>query len=195
MILTLRNMSRAPTKQIPEFAEKDTIRFWSYVAQRPDGIWAWVGPKNKSGHGTFRIGKSVVYAHRAAWALSERSAGRSGFIPDELRVLHKKDVTAEMCDVNPANLWLGTMKDNTRDMFAKGRGNRATGDKNGAKTHPESRRRGEQTNTAKLTEDKVVEIRRYGEMGYTLRCLAEMFSVSHGAICRVLLRRTWKHVA
>lgn len=187
-------MPRAPTKQIPEFSEKDLARFWSYVSKRPDGIWAWTGAKNKSGHGAIRVGGLRVLAHRASWSLNERAEGRSGFIPDELKVLHKNDVTLDLCDINPANLWLGTMKENTQDKYDKGRENHATGDAHGSRIHPEKWRRGVQTNTAKLTEDKVVEIRRLGELGYTLRCLAEMFSVSHGAICRVILRKTWRHV-
>lgn len=58
-----------------------------------------------------RNGKSWL-AHRYAWTL------RNGAVPDGLMVLHACDNRA--C-VNVDHLFLGTAKDNTRDMMAKGR--------------------------------------------------------------------------
>lgn len=52
------------------------------------------------------------YAHRLAWVQAY------GPIPDGLSVLHTCDTRA--C-VNPEHLFLGTHKDNTLDMVAKGR--------------------------------------------------------------------------
>jgi hypothetical protein len=90
-----------------------------------------------------------------------------------MRVLHRCDNPP--C-VNPAHLFLGTMRDNTRDMMAKGRDPFI----------------GERHNQAKLTDDAVREIRNSPETG---RALANRFSVSQATICLVRQRKHWKHVS
>lgn len=63
-------------------------------------------------YGTFRIGKKLVKAHRAAYILFV------GEIPSGMHVCHTCDV--KNC-VNPKHLFIGTHKDNMLDMHAKGR--------------------------------------------------------------------------
>jgi hypothetical protein len=77
---------------------------------------------------------------------------------------------------NPEHLWRGTATDNMRDMFEKGRGNRARGISSGK---------------AKLTDAMVIEILRSSE---TCRALARRMGVSPGTIENVRNRRTWRHV-
>lgn len=86
----------------------------------------------------------------------------------------------------------------------------ARGDRHGSRLHPESRPRGdnhpnrlrpermvrgEANAAAKLTEEKVIEIRALHAAGYTQSSLAEMFSVSFSTICRTVNLKTWKHLA
>lgn len=61
--------------------------------------------------------------------------------------------------------------------------------------HPELVRRGEQISTAKLTPDKVREIRRLWATGeYFQREIGEMFGVKQSQIWCVLSGKTWSHV-
>ena len=92
----------------------------------------WQGYSDRDGYGTFESGYKTVRAHRVAWELAH------GPIPDGLHVLHK-------CDNPPCvqdeHLFLGTEADNAADRDAKGR--QASGDRNGARLHPERMPRGE----------------------------------------------------
>ena len=89
-------------------------RFWSKVDQRgPDDCWEWRAARMWKGYGHFGVARDlVVRAHRFAWEVSR------GPIPNGAMVLHRCDNPA-CC--NPAHLFLGTARDNTDDMVAKGR--------------------------------------------------------------------------
>lgn len=79
------------------------------------GCWLWTGAKTHNGYGRIGRGRELegtVLVHRLMWELS------FGPVPDGRLVCHKCDV--RNC-VNPWHLFLGTAKDNTRDMFEKGR--------------------------------------------------------------------------
>lgn len=95
-----------------------------------------------------------------------------GPIPDGLLVLHKCDVPA--C-VNPQHLFLGTMADNVRDMWAKGR----------QKT-PGAQ--GERNSHAKLTKDLVLKIKNDPR---SYRILAAEFGVFRSNIAHIKKGRTW----
>ena len=72
----------------------------------------WQGAKNTRGYGFISIGAKLIRVHRLIWKLAY------GDIPKGLNVLHK-------CDNPPCvrldHLFLGTLKDNTRDATLKGR--------------------------------------------------------------------------
>jgi hypothetical protein len=91
-----------------------TERFWAKVDVRgPDQCWEWTGSVNEHGYGKLAIKSKVgAKAHRLSWEIN------CGPIPDGACVLHKCDNPP--C-VNPSHLFLGTKKDNTHDMRAKGR--------------------------------------------------------------------------
>lgn len=89
------------------------MRFWTKVLPVESGCWEWQAGRNEHGYGLFatrRSGRSR--AHRVAY---ERFVGP---IPEGLHVLHTCDNPP--C-VNPAHLFLGTVKDNSKDMMRKGR--------------------------------------------------------------------------
>jgi hypothetical protein len=74
-------------------------------------------------------------------------------------------------------------------------GTAAFGDKNGSRLHPDSLSRGEEVNTAKLTEDDVRAIRESHDAGETQVALAARYGVQQTTISRVVLGRTWRHIS
>lgn len=80
------------------------------VIQGSEGeCWGWRRKVNNHGYG--RVGD--LYAHRVSYEI------HVGPIPAGLQVLHRCDNPP--CS-NPSHLFLGTVTDNMRDMWAKGRG-------------------------------------------------------------------------
>jgi len=93
--------------------------FWKRVnfepGQGPNGdCHQWIGAKmTGTGYGQVAINGKKRGAHRIAWALT---AGRAP-TPDE-HICHKCD--NPIC-VRPDHLWVGTRRDNMRDMIIKNR--------------------------------------------------------------------------
>lgn len=78
-----------------------------------DGCWVWTGAITSGGYGHFHHRSTgLIRSHRASWIVA------NGEIPLGLFVLHRCD--NRPC-VRPDHLFLGTKKDNTQDMMAKGR--------------------------------------------------------------------------
>lgn len=148
-------------------------RFLRKIDIRPDGCWVWNASKDREGYGQLVISGKKVPAHRASWQL------RHGEIPMGMFVCHKCDVPA--C-VNPDHLFLGTPKDNTDDMVAKGRERFST-------------RTGVTPANAKLTDTDVRIIRRLrSEQRITYSELARLFGVSITTICVIVRGEAWKGV-
>lgn len=151
-----------------------------------DGCWLWTAGASSTGYGKFGIGgrDSCVNhsAHRLAWTFFV------GPIPTGLWVLHACD-TPLCCRPGPGHLFLGTAADNNADMAAKGRA--ATGDRHGARLHPEAMRHGTAHWNSKLTDERVREIRRATG---SQREIAALFGVSQMTVSLVLRGKIWKHV-
>lgn len=83
------------------------------IPEPMSGCWIWTGPMNSSGYGQVQHGKrGRKLAHRASWECFVGPIGHG------LVVCHKCD--NKLC-VNPTHLFVGTQKDNIRDMDRKGR--------------------------------------------------------------------------
>lgn len=97
-------------------------RFWTKVdtSNGPDACWPWIAStfRERRGYGKFQAGTSretarIVYAHRYAWELANRSE-----IPPGMFACHRCD--NPVC-CNPRHIFIGTPADNMRDMSDKGR--------------------------------------------------------------------------
>lgn len=205
-------MNRAH-KPIPEITAECEARLWSHIEKRPDGIWAWIKPRPTGRNANVRLtGFGLFLVNRVMWCLEKRKTIPGYQIPDGLCVLHKHDVSPELYDCNPANLWLGTQKDNALDRESKGRGNQPSGDRNASRLHPErlsrgdahwsrrhperlargkrsgmntcpeSRPRGLRNGNAKISDGDVIKIRDLKLKGETVRELAARYNCSEGHI-------------
>lgn len=168
-------------------------RFWPRVhrSDDPDGCWGWMAGKFASGYGAISgtlIGlKTADRAHRASWVLA------NGPIPDGLFVCHHCDNPP--C-VRPDHLFLGTVQDNSDDMVRKGRSNTTNIWVAREKLFRENLHlRGEQVASARLTEEKVREMRRLAAEGIPHTHLAKRFGVANNTAYCVVKRITWAHVA
>lgn len=143
-------------------------RFWSRVDTSGD-CWLWTGRTDKQGYGRITYQNKEMLAHRLSYQMAH------GSIPDGLDILHTCDTPA--C-VNPDHLVAGTHSDNMRDMIAKGRRRSFAG---------------ELSSTAKLTWEKVREIRqRYKNGGITLTELGREYGVHFTSIGYIVNNDTWK---
>lgn len=91
--------------------ERMVERFWERV-QKDDGCWEWTGATSAAGYGVFGKNTKLWFAHRFSYELS------NGPIPDGMFVCHQCD--NPRC-VRPDHLFLGSHKDNMKDMCLKGR--------------------------------------------------------------------------
>ncbi len=148
-------------------------RFWEKVERGTDDeCWEWKAHRNACGYGTIKAAGAkgqMLLAHRVSYSIAHGVTVASF---GDLRVLHRCDNPG--C-VNPAHLSLGTQGDNIRDMFAKGRDNRA---------------RGERSGRTSLTADQVLVIRAGGSP----RDLASRFGIHTSTIHNIRRRRTWHHL-
>lgn len=87
-------------------------RFLTKV-RKTESCWLWLGDVAKTGYGTLYVPnpRSTQSAHRVAYTLL------CGPVPSGKWVLHHCDV--KLC-VNPAHLYIGTVKENVRDAASRG---------------------------------------------------------------------------
>lgn len=156
--------------------------------QSNNTCWEWSGYRMPSGYGQCGTGVrgGHEYAHRHAWV---QASGKP--IPEGLGVYHT-------CDNRPCvrnddegtyevdgvafprwgHLWIGTDADNVADKVAKGR-----------------HLKGEQITNAKLTEQKVREIRqRYTGQRGEVTAMAREFHVHRITLRDIVFGITWRHL-
>lgn len=133
--------------------------------------WTWTGSTNgRYGH-TYVDGVRW-FVHRAAFKFLK------GIDPKNMLVCHKCD--NPLC-INPDHLFLGTHKDNTADMIAKGRGKLYL-------------YKGVNHSWAKFDEKTVKLIREAGEAGLSRASIARYFKVSPTTISNISLGKIYKDV-
>lgn len=152
-------------------------RFERTVIRMDSGCWIWQGALNRSGYGRTHWRGKLIGAHVFSYRLH---TGDEDF-PRGTMICHTCDNPA--C-VNPAHLYKGSGKTNSRDMVARGR-------------HPQCRKVGIEVNTAKLKEEEVLMIRSLwvNDSSYENRkLLAGRFGVSLSNIKNITDGKSWKHL-
>jgi len=131
-------------------------RFLTFINKKENGCWEWNRYLDKDGYGQFKPNKksNPKRAHRFSYELYV------GKIPKGLFVCHKCDNPS--C-VNPEHLFIGTNKDNVRDMILKNRKPRV------------------------VNKKQYFEIKKlHTKYKYSDTVLSKLFNVSRGTIYNVL---------
>lgn len=152
------------------------IKFYSKVNTPNDnGCMEWTGAKNSNGYGHFNNRfRKTIKAHRYSYQL------HFGLIAESMNVLHKCD--NPLC-VSPEHLFLGTLKENTRDCIQKGRFIPWKSDK-----------RGETNGFNKLNETQVMSIRKRISNGDKVQKIASELNLSYKTIYNIKNHKSWSHL-
>lgn len=147
------------------FTDRQLRSFWSKVdVKGEDDCWEWTAARNQRGRPVFqprtcqKLGISYS-AYRISWILFK------GEIPEGQWVLHTCDNPA--C-INPKHLFLGTAKQNTRDMFGKGRSGKS-----------------------KLVPSQVLKIR---DDPRPRRIIAKEYGVTLNMVQKIKSGHSWRHL-
>jgi hypothetical protein len=139
----------------------------SILTRHNDECIEFIGRINR-GYGEIVILGKTYQAHRVSYESAY------GEIPKGLHVLHYCDNRS--C-VNPKHLGIGTQQDNMNDMLRK---------------HRSRDSRGENNENAKLTWEKVREIRAECAKGFTQRSIAKLYGVDYTTVNHIVRNYTWK---
>ncbi len=134
-----------------------------------NGCWNWSLQIEPAGYGKSTYRQKQIRAHVLSWIAYK------GNVPEGFCVCHTCD--NRKC-VNPDHLFLGTHKQNTRDMVDKDR-----------------HTRGSRNACSKLHEDDIIEIKRlYNSGQMTQREIAMLYGKRPQKINCIMRGRSWKHV-
>jgi hypothetical protein len=143
------------------------MRFWGKIEQT-DSCWLWLAA-TKNGYGIFRYNGRNYRAHVFSYWLHK------GRIPKGLCVCHNCPGGDNRACVNPDHLFLGTKKQNSEDMVAKGQSTR-----------------GERHKKAKLRTEQVKRIRERRAAGERARVIAEDYGIHWMHVYRICRGERWK---
>jgi len=153
------------------------FRFWSRVDFK-DGCWEWLGTCYQNGYGQLRNENSVIEsAHRLSWRI------HFGEIELEKCICHSCD--NRIC-VNPKHLWLGTLKENSKDAVSKGR------HISGFKLKPNAVPHGVNHHCAKLNPSLVSQIKQLRSENMSYREIGDRFCVNPQTVWNAVNKRSWK---
>lgn len=192
---------------IPELTGREIANFRSKIAPpNENGCEIWKAAcDDERGYGVFHINRNnhqrKYRATRVAYFLYY------GKQPDEMLVCHNCPSGDNPSCCAGVHLFLGTNRENMQDAKKKGRlhvgddhysrqhpERLARGATHGSRTHPERLKRGEQHPHAKLTADKVRQIRAMQDTGTSQTQVGRMFDISRAVVSKIWSRELWTHV-
>lgn len=91
---------------LPHIRDARVIRRFMQFIHQEKGTWTWTGAKDRKGYGRFRYAGHIIAAHRVSYAIF------NGAIPAGYYVHHTGE-DPQAFDVNPQNLTLVTLDENT----------------------------------------------------------------------------------
>lgn len=146
------------------------FRFWRKIYKNEEtGCWEWTRSLTSTGYGSAYHNGKMIGAHVLSYILH---TGKE--IPENHEICH-------ICDnrkcVNPDHLFVGTHKDNMRDMKSKGRQNLP---------------KGEKASNAKLTKEQAQSIIEMNKQGVSQRELARRHGLNYNTIYALIKGKTWK---
>lgn len=141
-------------------------RFRAFVEARPDICVEWSGAKNEHGYGVVKLDGKKRLVHRVIYI----DVLGNDHTPVVRHKCHNRACA------NPHHLVGGTQAENIQDSVNAGR--HAFGERNGR---------------AKLTAERVKEIRERGRNEHK-SALAVAFNLSTRAIDKIIKVQTWRHV-
>lgn len=144
--------------------------FDSRVIKNAEGCWGYKGGKSKK-YGSIQFDNKSIPMHRASWIIHK------GPIPDGMLICHTCDNPP--C-TNPKHLFIGTHKDNVRDMYIKKRARIL---------------KGEMAASSKLTKKQVLHIKKLLKEDVPLTQIANKFRVHIVTIHDIKYEKTWKHLS
>lgn len=145
------------------------------VINESSGCWEWIGAisggdrREKYKYGCMTINKKQKRVHRVLYEYL------TGITIGNKLLCHKCDNT--IC-VNPDHLFIGTHKDNMRDMIAKNRD-----------YHPKG-----ENNHSKLKEWQVLEIRRRYAHDESFDMITKDYPVVKSTIQNIIYRKKWRGI-
>jgi hypothetical protein len=141
-------------------------RFWRKIEITESGCWEWQASTQEYGYGQFRVGDTMVPAHRMAIQL---------FVPDGEAILDGCEEIRHRCPeddpacCNPEHLWPGTARQNQLDSLRDG-------------------------DCGEFSEAQIRHIRRRYDTGETQSDIADDYDVSQRCISMIVRGETYEHV-
>jgi hypothetical protein len=170
----------------PELDQVRTIQIEKYIKKSissvlyPNGCKIWIGscngrPGNYTPRWNFRDGNKIVYVNVNKYLMRKKF---NIDINDKRQVNHICNEPFGPC-VNEDHMYVGTQKQNVRDMFVAGNAADHSGINNGM---------------ALLNEQDVLSIKQLLVSGVTNRFIAKKFNISEALVSLIRHGKRWTHI-